>query len=306
MADTTKPEGMMSAGILERLGQEPVRRLTLDIGQILLAPDQEDGNLWILVEGRLLLYADAIEDPPVVFVDEGSFVGGAALLGRPPASFVVAASVSRLIGVPCSDLPRLVREIDGLGMALLRMSAWRSEAEHRTVTAIRARARRAREIEACDAVTSLRKGPWFVQYLVDEIRRRAGRSDFAVLVIDVDDLDAFVERQGLAAETEVIRAVAGAMRAVVRPSDVIARIGNSTFAIALPETSEAVAVQIGERIRDAISREAIVVCGARLPYVTASLGVSMSGPDGEPGDLIARAAAAARRVHDQGGDAVAA
>jgi diguanylate cyclase (GGDEF)-like protein len=63
------------------------------------------------------------------------------------------------------------------------------------------------------------------------------------------------------------------LRSTKRDADVIARVGGEEFALLLPETTEAAAAQLAERLRQQIRDCAPVVDGERLA-ITVSIGVA--------------------------------
>ena len=74
---------------------------------------------------------------------------------------------------------------------------------------------------------------------------------------------------GHAAGDEVLRRIAGVLRANLRHNDLAARIGGEEFVILLPETQLADAAQHAERLRKAIA-------GLRIPVEQSMLSVTVS------------------------------
>jgi diguanylate cyclase (GGDEF)-like protein len=72
---------------------------------------------------------------------------------------------------------------------------------------------------------------------------------------------------------QVIRAIANVLVATKREGDVAARVGGEEFALMLPETTEAAATQMAERLREQLRLSPPIVDGERLP-VTLSIGVA--------------------------------
>lgn len=82
-------------------------------------------------------------------------------------------------------------------------------------------------------------------------QERAARRDaqpFSVLMIDIDNLKAVNDRYGHEIGSKSIRAVADAIAAGVRATDVVARYGGDEFIVMLPNANEAAARMVGERI----------------------------------------------------------
>ncbi len=97
----------------------------------------------------------------------------------------------------------------------------------------------------------------------------------SVLYIDVDHFKAINDRFGHSGGDMVLVAVAGAIRAAVRPTDVVARIGGEEIVALLPNTDDASAAAIAEEVRTAIEAACPEVGGRRLT-VTASVGWATS------------------------------
>ncbi len=72
----------------------------------------------------------------------------------------------------------------------------------------------------------------------------------------------------------VLQAVARALMAIARKSDVVGRWGGEEFVVALPQTSEAGARVAAERLRKAIADAKCVLPSGETIRVTASLGIA--------------------------------
>lgn len=123
---------------------------------------------------------------------------------------------------------------------------------------------------------------------------------FAVLMVSVDQFKELNDRFGLSVGNEVLRGVAGALRAICRPGDVAARYDGAEFLVLLPETSLADATVIAEHIREAVEHLAWSTIHPQL-QVTVSIGVAaVSGPDAEQCiDEANRRLAASRAGHNR-------
>lgn len=104
--------------------------------------------------------------------------------------------------------------------------------------------------------------------------QRAGRP-CAVLFIDLDHFKAANDTHGHAAGDEVLRRVATQLRTQVRRSDLAGRIGGEEFSVFLPDTPEAQAPVLAEKLRSGIEALHIEVGDLRL-HITASIGVAAS------------------------------
>ena len=98
----------------------------------------------------------------------------------------------------------------------------------------------------------------------------------SLLICDIDHFKAFNDHYGHARGDQCLRDVAQAMQSVItRSGDVLARIGGEEFAVLLPNTSEADARQVAERLRAAVSGLQLVHAASKLgSSVTISVGLT--------------------------------
>ncbi|MBW4083114.1 sensor domain-containing diguanylate cyclase [Paenibacillus sp. S150] len=77
----------------------------------------------------------------------------------------------------------------------------------------------------------------------------AAQVSFSVIVLDVDKFKFVNDTYGHLAGDEVLKQVAGILRASIRPGDVCCRYGGEEFVVLLPRTKAADAYAVAERIR---------------------------------------------------------
>jgi diguanylate cyclase (GGDEF)-like protein len=97
----------------------------------------------------------------------------------------------------------------------------------------------------------------------------------AVMVIDIDGLKAINDAFGHHAGDVLIRRVAGLMRERVRTTDIVARLSGDEFAVLMPQTDTAGALQLGEDLRAQIAE--IAEPEREGPNATISVGITMFG-----------------------------
>ncbi len=151
-----------------------------------------------------------------------------------------------------------------------------------------------RELSFLDGLTGIANRRRFDEALAREWRR-CGRSrlPLSLILLDVDHFKAYNDHYGHQAGDECLRAVArGLAGAMNRPGDLVARYGGEEFACLLPETDEAGAAGVADRLRQAVA-------GLGLPHghspvaghVTISLGIAAARPQaGTPPDGLTRSA----------------
>ncbi|MBU1357888.1 MAG: diguanylate cyclase [Gammaproteobacteria bacterium] len=133
-----------------------------------------------------------------------------------------------------------------------------------------------RNIATTDALTGLANRRIFDTTLDQECQRTARNgSSLCLLMIDVDHFKLYNDREGHPAGDECLRQVARVFYAAgQRAGDLVARIGGEEFAILLPETPPAGALQIGQRVLQAIRQAAIPhLSSPTASHLTVSIGV---------------------------------
>jgi diguanylate cyclase (GGDEF)-like protein/PAS domain S-box-containing protein len=127
--------------------------------------------------------------------------------------------------------------------------------------------------------------------LEDRIRHALERgarsaSAQAVLFLDLDDFKAVNDSLGHSVGDELLVEVATRLRACVRPSDTLARVGGDEFALLMEDVDDVeTAVGAARRLLAALAEP--VVLGGREHVIRASIGVALNDGSG-PGDVRER------------------
>jgi diguanylate cyclase (GGDEF)-like protein len=133
--------------------------------------------------------------------------------------------------------------------------------------------------------------------------RRYGHR-FSLLLMDLDHFKHVNDTHGHAAGDVVLKGYAGLVGGLIRQSDSLGRLGGEEFAVMLPETPAADALQLAERIR-AKAEATCFAAGEAQIRVTASIGVTEVVPgDESPEDTLRRADQALYAVKSGGRNGV--
>ena len=225
---------------------------------------------------RLLLAVVAIDTLRNIVenVYFGLYFGGQ--YGLFPSQFVTVLSNPYLL-----IIPKVLNVIAGcvvLGLLLLRWlpSAVNAhEASEQTADDLKT-------LAAIDSLTGLYNRRHFETLAGAEWARfQRYLRPLSVLVIDVDHFKSVNDRYGHDVGDSVLKIIANVCNAAKRDSDVSARVGGEEFAVLLPETSEAAARIVAERLC-AMVRECSPVIQGEKHNLTVSIGIatatlSMSG-----------------------------
>lgn len=239
--------------------------------------------------GAGLWIASCLEIPPAlrrVLHLEGSgtgpdgavrFAGAVAVpLQAPPAGDGAAGSAGDEAGLlyllperPWSPtvLLRLAREL-----ALFVTRRWR---RHQTMSLL----------VHTDSLTGVHNRAYFESQLAFELERaRRRESPLALVLADIDHFKLINDRHGHPIGDLVLKAVARALQGALRRIDVICRVGGEEFALLLPDTPQAAALEVGQRLLEQMNRRVNLMgppgLAAPAPlHVTLSFG-GVTYPDG--------------------------
>lgn len=123
-----------------------------------------------------------------------------------------------------------------------------------------------------DTLTGLGNRRWLAEVVGSEIARsRREQKALSVIVLDIDHFKSINDAFGHDAGDEVLVAIAEVAKRVLRPYDLIARLGGEEFCAFLPGTNLKEAAQIAERLRSTIAELRLEALKGRR--ITASFGV---------------------------------
>ena len=141
------------------------------------------------------------------------------------------------------------------------------------------------ELVSRRSVTDALTGLWNRRHFDDELQRvlvetdRYGKES-ALVILDIDHFKKVNDTFGHPAGDAVLRMVAGAMKELVRTTDVCARIGGEELCVILPQTDAVGALELAERLREKIDATEVPWRAGQI-NVTASFGVATYSAGGD-------------------------
>jgi diguanylate cyclase (GGDEF)-like protein len=149
-----------------------------------------------------------------------------------------------------------------------------------------------------DSLTGLFNHSVFYERLLQSLQESSRtRQPLAVLMLDIDDFKHVNDVHGHAVGDELLRFLAEALRAVVRPEDVICRLGGEEFAVVMDNCDGDNATRVAERVQSRLA--AVEFPG--IGRMTVSAGLAL-GPEHamNPRELAVCAEAAMMTAKAQG------
>jgi len=122
------------------------------------------------------------------------------------------------------------------------------------------------------------------RYLKSALRREVKRAarfrqPLSILMVDVDNLKNYNDRNGHLRGSFLLREIAQLFAQQVRSWDLVAKYGGDEFTVILPQTDRIGAAAVGERLRAAVEEHAFPL--AERGAITVSMGVANYPEDGD-------------------------
>jgi diguanylate cyclase (GGDEF)-like protein len=285
---------------LERTG-----RRDLAAGEVLLTPDRENTEVFVVLSGRLKVHLDSLDRPPLTVLESGSCAGEMSIIeDREPSAYVVAAEPAHLMVIGQRTLWDLVDVSHAFARNLLVVLSERVRQDNEVIVDSVGILREFERNAVRDALTDLYNRHW----LEDMFRRRISRLQKShavgsLMMLDVDQFKRFNDKFGHLAGDHALCHVADALRTHFRPDDLIARYGGDEFAVLLPDIAMQEAVGIGERVRTAIATSSTSPDSSDPP-ITISVGIAEMTPQDTLETLLNNADAALYRAKLKGRNCV--
>jgi diguanylate cyclase (GGDEF)-like protein len=133
-----------------------------------------------------------------------------------------------------------------------------------------------KKLTITDSLTGLLNRRYLNERLKDEVAR-SERYDhkLSLLMLDIDGFKYCNDTLGHLFGDKTLKNISAAFLQTVRSMDIVARYGGDEFMVILPETGEALAVDIAERLRSNVAQKTVMPrhSDQGLPSITTSIGI---------------------------------
>jgi diguanylate cyclase (GGDEF)-like protein len=153
-----------------------------------------------------------------------------------------------------------------------------------------------------DYLTGLANRRYFIEQAENELARTLRyNGKLSVLMLDIDHFKKVNDTYGHKVGDLVLKQLAEVCRSSLRDVDLVGRIGGEEFAVLLPETASAQAMEAAERLRAAFASAQVTVSSGPPLRFTSSFGVvSLSEKNITIDTLLNRADQALYRAKEAG------
>lgn len=286
--------------------------LRLEAGRLYLY-DSSDARLHNTAQrGMLPEAAESVSVQPAATGDDGALSSSVAYrqtivtddaggerLEFPFFAGRTSAEVSSIMTKPLIIADEVIGAVQVFAFEGRRFSVEDQSLFHAVTDELAVAMRHARMLEETSrmAITDPLTGLYNYRFTQDFLRKRLSESrrrkrPLAIVMADVDNLQAINERFGHEVGDRVLREFGQRLAGSVRLSDVVARYGGDEFLVLLPETQLSDAVMLAERMAQSIAQYEWGLGDGEVS-VTASLGCASFPEAGSQMQMLLKAADAA-------------
>lgn len=130
-----------------------------------------------------------------------------------------------------------------------------------------------------DGLTQIHNGRYLNEFLAREVvRSQRHNRPLSVLALDIDKFKSLNDSLGHLCGDFALREMANVIRGAVRQEDLFARCGGEEFVVVLVETTREGAVQVAERLREAVEQHEFRFESTPIK-ITVSIGVATTSGD---------------------------
>lgn len=282
-------------------------RRDLQTGELLLSPGSRNEYVFVVLSGSLNVHVGSPDAPILVTMEAGSCAGEMSIIeDRDPSAYVVAAEPAHLLVIHQTILWDMVNASHEFSKNLLVVLSERVRSHNHFIATSFGDLQKFERNATTDALTGLSNRHAMEETFPREVARCL-QSDqpVSMIMIDVDRFKSFNDKFGHVAGDRALSAVAHVLTKHFRPRDHLVRFGGDEFAVLLPGISEAEALLVAERVRDAVSgstggsMDSLI----RIP-VEISMGIAQLGESGTFESLLRAADEALYRAKRAGRNAV--
>jgi diguanylate cyclase (GGDEF)-like protein len=298
--------------ILQNVSLESVKGLLeacsvkmLEPQDILIAPRESNKSVFFILEGRLRVHLNSLEDESIIILDPGESVGELSVIDRQLTSaYVVTHEACKLLVMNEDILWSLIQASHAAACNLLFILAKRLRHTDSVVAEGVQIERDFQHYGTFDALTGLHNRYWFNSMFKRQfIRSSINNKPFSIVMADIDNFKTLNDTHGYLMGDQVLYEVARIITKNIRPAEMVCRYGGDEFIVVLPDEDIETARLMADRLLEAMRNALPIPCGDKDMFrPTLSMGLAEMNSDQTPEMLLNMADEAMRRAKGNGRD----
>jgi diguanylate cyclase (GGDEF)-like protein len=287
---------------------EHARHELLSAGDVLLTPDRDNHNLYLILSGRVQVRLDWQGHEALTYLEAGNCVGEMSIIERKrPSAIVVTDRDCQLLLIDEEIVWKFIERSNCLARNLLYTLSSRVRKDNLVIFESRQQQAISEQHSKIDALTGLFNRRWLETSLPRlATHAQTQQAAMCVLMLDVDHFKRYNDSHGHQGGDCALASLGKSLGENIRPYDYAVRYGGEEFILILPETTATDARIIAERVRELLRNTEIVdQNGNHLPHITVSIGLAELKTHQTMSTLIEAADSALYRAKHAGRDCVA-
>lgn len=271
--------------------------------EILIAPQEQNKAVFFILNGKLRIHLDSLENESIATLDAGESVGEMSVIDNQLTSaYVVANEPCKLLVMDEDILWSLIQSSHAAACNLLFILAKRLRHTDSVVVEGVQLEQDFQHYGSVDALTGLHNRYWFNSMFRRQfIRSSIGNTSFSIIMADIDNFKELNDTYGHLTGDQVLYETAQIISKNTRPGEMVARYGGDEFVIMLPDKDLETAKFIADRLLEAMRKALPIPCGDRNVFrPTLSMGLAGMKNDQTPEMLINAADEAMYRAKENG------
>ncbi|MFK8031140.1 MAG: GGDEF domain-containing protein [Gammaproteobacteria bacterium] len=273
---------------------------------VFISPTSNDRAVYIVLDGLISVRLEDHDGAPLTELVAGQCVGEMSIIEEDasPSAFVAAMTDCRLLVIDKQTVWNLINGSHEVARNLLGILAQRLRFNNDHIVDRNEIVEQNRHNAVTDALTDLHNRYWMQVMFARKIARAHESGEtLCVAVLDLDKFKRYNDEFGHPKGDLLLQAIAGALRDLFRPTDLIARFGGDEFAVLLPNTALEAALEISARVRSGVL-EKVATLESSGEHVTVSIGLAEIERSDDLDSLLNRADQALYRAKDSGRNCV--
>ncbi len=281
---------------------DQTRQFVVSQGQVLLDPGRVNGEVFVILEGEMLVCLEPRIGNPLVRLGPGACAGELSIIDTsPPSAYVVAATDVSVVAINKETLWAMLAKQQAMAFNLLHILAQRIRENNQVLLGSLELQRQYRSKAETDALTGLHNRVWFEEVFPKQLElcERTGQHA-SLLMVDIDHFKLVNDRHGHGVGDDALRHIAMLLRRNLRATDLCARYGGEEMIVLMPGADSAHAKLTADRLRESIAATSMRLPDGSPLNLHVSGGIAQWQPGLRLVDLIRHADQALYCAKDQG------